>query len=430
MIRRILMSMIIMKTPIVLTLGIRRRITIIQLIKEVVDILIVIKLAMVLVVVVVTIAVTVPMATTVLTELVGGVLLASIPVLGRQALVPCLFAVVAVGRRLVFRTLPPLHRVLDVVVDPVLADLLLFLFWSQRLQRPYLVPRHEDGTYGLLQHEKAALLVMVSMAAVLTMMVAVTLAMALMMAFLMPVAMTVLVSVAMLVLVPVKLVVALLMAVMMATVMTAVMSVVMTSLLAMMMAVVVNMMIAIPSLSNMRKSLGVTTIMAMILITTVDTVSVFMTMPMTVMTVTVTVMSMSMSMALNTVLPATLTIMLNLPSPFLGFGWVVLEIFTRDQRCRDEPVKGLLDTISSSTVLGTLLAHDDLERFLRFDATSKIQNESLPDDSVQTLLGFHFVLLTRSAARKLLIAVRMGRSTSPSRYLPDSWVTFRRRITD
>lgn len=142
--------MIIMKTPIVLTLGIRRRITIIQLIKEVVDILIV-KLATVLVVVVVTIAVTVPTATTVLTELVGGVLLASVPVLGRQALVPCLFAVVAVGRRLVFRTLPPLHRVLDVVVDPVLADALLFLFCSQRLlhRRPHLVPRHEGGTYGL-----------------------------------------------------------------------------------------------------------------------------------------------------------------------------------------------------------------------------------------------------------------------------------------
>jgi hypothetical protein len=137
----------------------------------------------------------------------------------------------------------------------------------------------------------------------------------------------------------------------------------------------------------MRKSLGVTTIMAMILITTVDAVSVFMTMPMMSMTVTVTVMS--MSMALTTVLPATLTIMLNLPSPFLGFGWVVLEIFTRDQRCRDEPVKGLLDTISSSTVLGTLLTHDDLERFLRFNAASKIQHECLSTVSVQTLLDIY-----------------------------------------
>jgi hypothetical protein len=82
--------------------------------------------------------------------------------------------------------------------------------------------------------------------------------------------------------------------------------------------------------------------------------------------------------------------MLNLPSPFLGFGWVVLEIFTRDQRCRDEPVKGLLDAISSSTVFGTLLTHDDLEGLLGFNAASKIQNESLSNVSVQTLLNLHY----------------------------------------
>lgn len=256
------------------------------------------------------------------------------------------------------------------------------------------------------------------MAVVLTMMVdlvamvmAVTLAMALIMTFLMPLAMTMLVSVAILIL----------LAVMMTMVMTAVMSVVVTSLLTMMMAVVMNMMIAILSLSNLRKSLGVTTIMAMFLITTINAFSVF---------ITVTVAVTSMSIARATVLSTTLTIILNLPSPLLSLRWVVLEILTRDQRSKDEPIKGLLNTISSSTIFGTLLAHDYLERLLGFNATSKIQNKSLPHVSVQTLLNIIMCKLTRSAARKLLMAVRMGRSTSPSRYLPDSWVTFRRRITD
>lgn len=212
---------------------------------------------------------------------------------------------------------------------------------------------------------------MVSMVSVLTMMVAVTLVVALLMAFLMPV----LVSVAMLILVPVRLVVALLMAVMMTMAMTAVMSVVVTPLLAMMMAVVVNMMIAaILSLSNLRKSLGVTTIMVMLVITSVDALSLFLAMTMTLTTVAVTVMSRPIDL---TVLPTTLAIILNLLSPLLSFGWVVFEIFTRDQRCRDEPVKGLLDTVSSSTIFSTLLTHDDLEGLLGFNATSKIQNEGL-----------------------------------------------------
>lgn len=152
MIRRILMPMIIMKTPIVLALRIRRLIPIIQLIKEIINILI-IKLSMVPIPVVVTIPITMPMTTTILTELVlgelvFGVLIASIPVLRRQTLVPCLFAVVAVGRRLVLISLPRLHRVLDVVVDPVLPDPLLFLLWGQP-HRHYLVSCHEEGLDGL-----------------------------------------------------------------------------------------------------------------------------------------------------------------------------------------------------------------------------------------------------------------------------------------